>query len=65
MKHVKNNPSDGPKTDVGQSEKSLRTHKRKEYSSARLLELGDVRDVTLGGSPGLGDSGAELSEDPP
>lgn len=30
---------------------------RRAYSSPRLIDFGDVRDVTLGGSPGVGDSG--------
>jgi hypothetical protein len=27
------------------------------YQTPTLIELGDVRDITLGGSPGLGDTG--------
>jgi hypothetical protein len=30
---------------------------RKLYAPPRLVCLGDVRDLTLGGSPGSGDSG--------
>jgi hypothetical protein len=30
----------------------------KPYSTPRLVRYGDVRDVTLGPSPGLGESGA-------
>lgn len=30
---------------------------RKSYESPALTPLGDVRDLTLGGSPGTGDSG--------
>lgn len=30
---------------------------RRLYKPPQLIELGDVRDVTLGGSPGGGDSG--------
>lgn len=30
---------------------------RKAYTPPRLQSLGDLRDLTLGGSPGLGDSG--------
>jgi hypothetical protein len=30
---------------------------REVYEAPRLLALGDVRDLTLGGSPGTGDSG--------
>lgn len=31
---------------------------RRPYKSPRLIDFGDVRDLTLGGSPGVGDSGA-------
>ena len=30
---------------------------RRPYASPRLVELGDLRSLTLGGSPGAGDSG--------
>jgi hypothetical protein len=30
---------------------------RRAYVSPRLVELGDLRSLTLGGSPGAGDSG--------
>lgn len=30
---------------------------RRPYVSPRLVELGDLRSLTLGGSPGFGDSG--------
>jgi hypothetical protein len=32
------------------------------YVSPVLTSLGDVRDVTLGGSPGSGDSGAPATQ---
>jgi len=38
--------------------------KRAYYQKPVLIDLGDVRDITLGGSPGLGDSGAGLTEQP-
>jgi hypothetical protein len=31
---------------------------KKLYVSPRLIYLGDIRDLTLGGSPGIGDSGS-------
>jgi|WetSurMetagenome_2_1015567.scaffolds.fasta_scaffold720791_2 hypothetical protein len=34
---------------------------RKPYSTPRLIRYGDVRDVTLGPSPGTGESGNPLS----
>jgi len=30
---------------------------RRPYMSPRLVDLGDLRSLTLGGSPGAGDSG--------
>jgi hypothetical protein len=30
---------------------------RKPYSKPKLMELGDLRDLTLGGTAGTGDSG--------
>jgi len=37
----------------------------KAYTPPLLVCLGDVRDLTLGGSPGTGDTGAALVERPP
>jgi hypothetical protein len=31
--------------------------KKKPYQSPELIALGDIRDITLGPSPGLGESG--------
>jgi len=36
---------------------SSETPKRRPYTSPRLTELGDLRTLTLGGSPGANDSG--------
>jgi len=36
---------------------STETPKRRPYTSPRLTELGDLRTLTLGGSPGANDSG--------
>ena len=38
---------------------------RKPYRKPRLQELGDLRTLTLGGSPGTGDSGGGGAEFPP
>jgi len=38
---------------------------RKPYRKPRLEELGTLLDLTLGGSPGVGDSGVSHSERPP
>lgn len=35
--------------------------RRLPYAPPRLEVLGDVRDLTLGGTPGLGDSGDPLN----
>lgn len=35
------------------------SRQRRTYSPPRLIALGDVRSFVLGGSPGIGDSGAE------
>lgn len=35
-----------------------RTEPRKPYRAPNLIELGDLRTLTLGGSPGAGDSGS-------
>ena len=32
-------------------------NKKKKYKSPAVQSLGDIRDVTMGGSPGFGDSG--------
>ena len=38
---------------------------RRPYRAPRLEVLGDVRDLTLGGSPGVGDSGDPFNFEPP
>lgn len=37
---------------------AVATVTRAKYESPTLVSLGDVRDLTLGGSPGSGDSGS-------
>lgn len=37
---------------------------RKPYRPPELMVCGDVRDVTMGGSPGVGDSGNGALEKP-
>jgi hypothetical protein len=37
---------------------------RKPYTPPRLQLLGDIRDLTMGGSPGVGDSGATSPQFP-
>lgn len=38
--------------------------KKKAYVKPVLTPLGDIRDVTMGGSPGFGDSGGAGPEKP-
>ncbi len=38
---------------------------KKSYSPPRLESYGDLRTLTLGGSPGIGDSGAAFTEQLP
>lgn len=40
-----------------QSPPSVDAVPRRPYVSPRLVDLGDLRSLTLGGSPGAGDSG--------
>lgn len=35
---------------------------KKPYKKPQLISLGDIRDVTMGGSPGVGDSGGGTPE---
>jgi hypothetical protein len=39
--------------------------RRKPYRKPHLEDLGTLLDLTLGGSPGVGDSGVSHSEKPP
>lgn len=42
----------------------MRRLARRTYSSPRLEPFGDIRGLTLGGSPGIGDSGGSLITKP-
>lgn len=35
---------------------------RAPYATPRIVPLGDLRELTLGGSPGVGDSGAATTQ---
>ena len=37
---------------------------KKTYQAPKIKSLGDIRDMTMGGSPGIGDSGAVTPEKP-
>ena len=41
------------------------TPRRLPYTRPHIEILGDVRDLTLGGTPGIGDSGDPLNRQPP
>lgn len=38
---------------------------KKEYKTPVIIEYGKLKDITLGGSPGSGDSGAPGIQQPP
>ena len=40
------------------------SQKKEIYKKPELIALGDIRDVTMGGSLGPGDSGGAGTEDP-
>lgn len=52
--HKSEKTSDAKSTDA---KPASSTSERKPYRQPVLRELGDVRGVTLGGSPGAGESG--------
>jgi hypothetical protein len=39
-------------------------HRRRPYSPPRLVEYGNIRNLTTGGSPGVGDSGSARTRKP-
>ena len=41
------------------------TPRRLPYTRPHIEVLGDVHDLTLGGTPGIGDSGDPLNRQPP
>ena len=55
--------TDKDRSNSPQSSKNQETE-RKPYRSPKLKNLGELRGVTMGGSPGQGDSGQEFSELP-
>jgi len=52
-------------TEAAQDPQKNRKERLKPYSKPVLEELGDLRDVTLGGSPGVSDSGNSFTENWP
>lgn len=45
-------------------EKKQNSENKRSYNKPKLTPLGDIRDVTMGGSPGFGDSGGLNPEKP-
>ena len=51
----------GSSQELGPDVRALRP-RRRPYRAPTLSALGDVRDVTLGGSPGMGDTQNPMTE---
>ena len=49
---------------INSKSKNNNSKDKKAYIKPKLIPLGDIRDVTMGGSPGFGDSGAASPEQP-
>ena len=45
-----------PNDSQAESDRSADAGEKREYSTPRVVELGDLRGFILGGSPGFGDS---------
>lgn len=53
---------DSPASDRDEASSAAATRvPLRPYSSPAILPLGDIRDLTLGGSPGRGDSGGGVN----
>lgn len=50
------------KKDQDKIESKYNKENKKPYNKPELISLGDIRDVTMGGSPGVGDSGGGSPE---
>lgn len=48
---------------VGQGSEFIAAMGRRPYRTPRLTLFGDIRGITLGGSPGISDSGMNNMED--
>jgi hypothetical protein len=47
---------------AGATEQDMAVRARLPYTAPAVRHLGDIRELTLGGSPGIGDSGAAGSQ---
>ena len=54
-----------PETEPTALQPEVAGQNRRAYARPRLEVLGDIRDLTLGGSPGVGDSGNPANFEPP
>lgn len=52
---------DGDSKTIGRQEEKPEYAARREYRRPQLEVLGDLRDLTLGASPGAGDSSGNLT----
>ncbi len=52
------------KKDRTNGQKTTTQQDKKAYRKPQVKSLGDIRDVTMGGSPGVGDSGNAGAELP-
>jgi hypothetical protein len=61
VEHLRNEAVDG---NASQAPRMvvLRSPERRVYVAPAILALGDLRDLTLGGSPGVGDSGGGATQ---
>ena len=49
---------------IANNKKIKKQYIKKQYMKPQLTSLGDIRDVTMGGSTGFGDSGGGAAEKP-
>ena len=54
-----------PETDNSDDLTDTKSRTKKPYRTPSLQKFGNIREVTLGGSPGLGDSGFPTVFRPP
>ena len=57
--------NDNSMHEITQKESENQVKVRRQYHKPRLEDLGDLRTLTLGGSPGLNDSGSQFTRRPP
>lgn len=50
---------------TSQEDRGAESTNKKEYKMPKIIQYGKLKDITLGGSPGTGDSGNPFVELPP